>query len=170
MIKTRLIRLLSHAKKYILFQVIWKWLSLLCQIMMIFTASIFLENALFGGITGNRMLPDSIIVFVAVVLRSFCDRQAVYASYRASVDVKGTLREKIYEKLLKLGASYRESVATSEVVQMAAEGVEQLETYFGRYLSQLFYSVLAPLTLFVILSFVNVKARLRDGSAYWREQ
>lgn len=144
---------------------IWKWLSLLCQIMMIFTASILLENALFGGITGNRMLPGSIIVLV-VVLRSFCDRQAVYASYRASVDVKGTLRERIYEKLLKLGASYRESVATSEVVQMAAEGVEQLETYFGRYLSQLFYSVLAPLTLFVILSFVNVKARLRDGSAY----
>lgn len=41
---------------------------------------------------------------------------------------------------------------------MAAEGVEQLETYFGRYLSQLFYSLLAPLTLFVLLAFVNVKA------------
>ena len=59
---------------------------------------------------------------------------------------------------MKLGASYRENVATSEVVQMAAEGVEQLETYFGRYLSQLFYSLLAPVTLFVILAFVNVKA------------
>lgn len=64
------------------------------------------------------------------------------------------------EKLLKLGAAYRESVATSEVVQMAAEGVEQLETYFGRYLSQLFYSLLAPVTLFFILAFVNLKASL----------
>ena len=59
---------------------------------------------------------------------------------------------------MKLGASYRESVATSEVVQMAAEGVEQLETYFGKYLSQLFYSLLAPLTLFCILSLINKKA------------
>lgn len=80
------------------------------------------------------MLPGSIIVLVAVVLRSFFDRQAVYASYRTSVDVKGTLREKIYEKLLKLGASYRESVATSEVVQMAAEGVEQYHEFGGYYL------------------------------------
>lgn len=160
MIKTRLIQLLSHAKKYIVFQVIWKWLSLLCQIAMIFTVSTLLESALFGTMTGNHVLLGGITVFVAVVLRFFCDKQAVYASYQASVDVKSTLRKKIYEKLLKLGASYRESVATSEVVQMAAEGVEQLETYFGRYLSQLFYSVLAPLTLFVILSFVNVKASI----------
>ena len=67
------------------------------------------------------------------------------------MDVKRILREQIYGKLLKLGASYKESTATSEVVQMAAEGVEQLETYFGKYLSQLFYSLLAPVTLFVIL-------------------
>ena len=158
MIKTRLIRLLSQAKEYIVFQVVWKWLSLLCQVGMIFTAAMLLDNALSGTITVNRVLAGGITVLVAVILRFFCDRRAAYASYKASVDVKRILREKIYEKLLRLGASYRESVSTSEMVQMAAEGVEQLETYFGRYLSQLFYSLLAPLTLFVILSFVNLKA------------
>ena len=158
MIKTRLIKLLSHARKYIAFQVIWKWLSLLCQVVMIYTASMLLEGVLFGTLGQKQLLQDGIVVLVAVFLRSFCDRQASYASYEASVDVKRILRQKIYEKLLKLGASYRENVATSEVVQMAAEGVEQLETYFGRYLSQLFYSLLAPITLFIILSFVNVKA------------
>lgn len=76
------------------------------------------------------------------------DLRSHYASYETSVDVKRILRKKIYEKLLKLGASYRESAATSEVVQMTAEGVEQLETYFGKYLPQLFYSILAPVTLF----------------------
>lgn len=83
---------------------------------------------------------------------------AVRASYAASVDVKRILREKIYEKLLKLGASYKEQTSTSEIVQLATEGVEQLETYFGRYLPQLFYSLLAPITLFIVLSFVNWKA------------
>lgn len=160
MIKTRLVKLLSHAKKYIVFQVVWKWISLLCQIAMIYAASMLLESALFDAITKNQLLLYGIVIFIATSLRLICDRQASYASYEASVDVKRILREKLYGKLLKLGASYRESVATSEVVQMAAEGVEQLETYFGKYLSQLFYSLLAPITLFVILAFVNLKASL----------
>ncbi|MGN0130990.1 MAG: ABC transporter ATP-binding protein/permease [Lachnospiraceae bacterium] len=158
MIKTRLIKLLSHAKKYIVFQVIWKWLSLLCQVVMVYAVSVLLERALRDTIGKNDIRFYGIMVLAAVFVRHFCDRQASLASYKASVDVKRILREKIYGKLLKLGASYRESVATSEVVQMAAEGVEQLETYFGRYLSQLFYSLLAPVTLFIILSFVNFKA------------
>lgn len=160
MIKTRLVKLLSHAKKYIVFQVVWKWISLLCQIAMIYAASMLLESALFDAITKNQLLLYGIVILIAISLRLICDRQASYASYEASVDVKRILREKIYGKLLKLGASYRENVATSEVVQMAAEGVEQLETYFGKYLSQLFYSLLAPITLFVILAFVNLKASL----------
>lgn len=127
---------------------------------MIYAASLLLERALSERVTGNHLLMYGAMVLVAVLLRFFCDRQASYASYKASVDVKRILREKIYGKLLKLGASYRESVATSEVVQMAAEGVEQLETYFGRYLSQLFYSLLAPVTLFIILAFIDLKASL----------
>lgn len=75
--------------------------------------------------------------------------------YLSSKAVKRTLRELIYKKLLRLGSSYREQVKTSEVVQVAVEGVDQLETYFGAYLPQFFYSMLAPLTLFVVLSFVN---------------
>ena len=154
MIKTRLVKLLSHAKKYIVYQVLWQWLSLLCQVALIFQVATLAE----GIVNAGLLLRCVGIIIAAIIIRFFCDKQATYASYKASVDVKGTLRDKIYEKLLKLGASYRESVATSEVVQMAAEGVEQLETYFGRYLPQFFYSLLAPITLFVILSFVNIKA------------
>ena len=101
-----------------------------------------------------------VLVLIAMAFRFICDRRVSHASYRASVDVKRILRDKIYSKLLRLGAAYREKTATSEVVQMAAEGVEQLETYFGKYLSQLFYSLLAPVTLFVLLSFINWKASL----------
>ena len=154
MIKTRLVKLLSHAKKYIVYQVLWQWLSLLCQVALIFQVATLAE----GIVNAGLLLRCVGIIIAAIIIRFFCDKQATYASYKASVDVKGTLRDKIYEKLLKLGASYRESVVTSEVVQMAAEGVEQLETYFGRYLPQFFYSLLAPITLFVILSFVNIKA------------
>lgn len=160
MIKKRLVGLLSHAKKYIIYQVLWQWFSLLCQILMIYSASILLEQALFAEVTLQTGISYGALVLIAMALRFVCDRQASRASYRASVDVKRILRDKIYSKLLRLGAAYREKVTTSEVVQMAAEGVEQLETYFGKYLSQLFYSLLAPVTPFVILSFVNWQASL----------
>lgn len=158
MIKTRLLGLLSHAKKYIVFQVVWQWLSLLCQIVLIYLLAGLAEAALVGTMTRQMLSLYAGIAAGAVLCRFFCDRLASYASYKASVDVKKVLRDRIYEKLLRLGASYREQVATSGVVQMTAEGVEQLETYFGRYLPQLFYSLLAPVTLFVILSFVSFKA------------
>ena len=81
-------------------------------------------------------------------------------SYLSSKAVKKTLREKIYRKLLRLGSSYKEQVNTSEVVQVAVEGVDQLETYFGAYLPQFFYAMLAPLTLFGVLAFVSLPAAL----------
>ena len=70
------------------------------------------------------------------------------------------LRQKIYEKLLRLGPAYHQQVGTSETVQVAVEGVDQLEIYFGKYLPQLFYSLLAPLTLFCVLAFVNLPSAL----------
>ena len=79
-------------------------------------------------------------------------------SYLSSKSVKHTLRELIYQKLLRLGASYKNQVNTAEILQVAVEGVDQLETYFGAYLPQFFYAILAPLTLFALLSFVNFPA------------
>lgn len=92
-----------------------------------------------------------------VAVRFVCERMAARASYQASVDVKKILRQKIYGKMLRLGPSYREKVSTSEVMQVSTEGVEQLETYFGKYLPQLFYSLLAPVTLFAVLCRINLK-------------
>lgn len=158
MIRKRLLRLLSHAKKYIIYQVVWQWLALLCQIIMVYCVSVLLERALFGAVTSAMAILYGGIVLGALALRFLCDRRASYASYLASMDVKSILRDKIYRKLLRLGAGYREKVTTSEVVQMAAEGVEQLEIYFGKYLSQLIYSLTAPVTLFAILFFVNWQA------------
>lgn len=80
--------------------------------------------------------------------------------YLVSVDVKRILREKIYDQILRTGAPYNEYVSSSEVVQVSTEWVEQLETYFGKYLPQFFYSLLAPITLFIIFSQVNLKASI----------
>ena len=165
MIKTRLVRLLSHAKKYIVYNILWQWIALLAQILAVFSIA-----ELLGKVVDAENLPQALgelslgrtvfLLVLAVAVRFLCERMAARASYEASVDVKRILRKKIYEKLLRLGVSYKEKTSTSEVVQLSTEGVEQLEIYFGKYLPQLFYSLLAPLTLFLILSFVNLKASL----------
>jgi ABC-type transport system involved in cytochrome bd biosynthesis fused ATPase/permease subunit len=40
------------------------------------------------------------------------------------------------------------------------EGVDQLETYFGAYLPQFFYSMIAPITLFAVVSTISLKTAL----------
>lgn len=157
MIKTRLIGLLSHAKKYIVYNILWQWISLIAQICAIFSIAELFRKILISDYKDT--IPQTLIILgVCIITRFICDRRAAKASYSASVDVKQILRQKIYEKLLQLGASYREQISTSEIMQLSTEGVEQLEIYFGKYLPQLFYSLLAPLTLFIVLSFVSLKA------------
>lgn len=158
MIKTRLVGLLSHAKKYIAYTILWQWVALLSQILAIFSMAELLEQVVFGTVT-LPMIERTILIFAVVVLvRFLCERMGARSSYLAYVDVKRILREKIYEKMLRLGASYSEQVPSSEVVQVSTEGVEQLETYFGKYLPQLFYSLIAPITLFAVLCRVSLKA------------
>ena len=155
MIKVRLIKLLSHSKKYVVLQVLWQWISLIAQILLIFTLS-----GMIAGIFENTLPAFEIclpIILGCIAIRFLMEWLTSRTSYKASVDVKRILRSKIYEKLLRLGSSYRENVHTAEVVQLASEGVEQLEIYFGKYLSQFFYSLICPLTLFAILSFVNLR-------------
>lgn len=156
MIKVRLIKLLSHSKKYVVLQVLWQWISLIAQILLIFTLS-----GMIAGIFENTLPAFEIcltVILGCIGVRFLMEWLTSRTSYKASVDVKRILRSKIYEKLLRLGSSYRENVHTAEIVQLASEGVEQLEIYFGKYLSQFFYSLICPLTLFVVLSFVNLRA------------
>ena len=158
MIKTRLVGLLSHAKKYIVYTILWQWAALLSQVLAVFTIADLLERVVYRAVTVPVIEKTIMILALVVIIRFVCERMGARSSYLACVDVKRILREKIYEKMLKLGASYSEQVSSSEVVQVSTEGVEQLETYFGKYLPQLFYSLIAPLTLFIILCRVSLKA------------
>ena len=147
MINKRLIGTVAESKKYIAGNVVLQWCSLAANIAMMFSIT-------------NSLWATAAVAALALLIRFLCTTGASRMSYLSSKAVKKTLRERIYEKLLRLGASYNEQVKTSEVVQVAVEGVDQLETYFGAYLPQFFYAMLAPLTLFAVLCFVNVPAAI----------
>ena len=160
MINKRLIGTVSESKKYVAGNVALQWCALVANIAMICTLCHLLEQVCRKSAEANDLLLTAVVSIAAVAVRFACHVGAARMGYLSSRAVKRTLREMIYAKLLRLGASYREQVKTSEVVQVAVEGVDQLETYFGAYLPQFFYAMLAPLTLFAVLCFVNVPSAI----------
>mgnify|MGYP000876108785 CR=1 FL=1 len=160
MINKRLIGTVPDSKPYIAGNVALQWLSLLSNAGMIFSCAWFLQQLLEGAAAPRTLALPLAAGLAAVLVRGICTAGAGRMSFLAARSVKRTLRRSIYEKLLRLGPAYNQNVATSEAVQLAAEGVEQLETYFGAYLPQFFYSMLAPATLFALLAPVSLRAAL----------
>ena len=155
MINKRLMHIMGKSKKYVWSQVFFQWFSLLCNIVLMSGISLFLSQ-LSAGSTSGLWKNALWILLPALAIRYVCTVLASRVSHYAAKQVKERLRTMIYEKLLRLGLAYQQKARTSEVVQLAVEGVDQLEVYFGSYLPQLCYSLLAPLTLFAVLSFVSL--------------
>lgn len=158
MIDKRLMKEVPKAKKFVIKQVFMQWISLLCNICFVFLLSAILVDVMQNEMTKQKLLYVSLLVVVLIVIRVLTTRKAAHYSYLASCDVKDHLRTRLYKKLLELKNDYTSYVATSELVQLSVEGIDQLETYFGRYLPQFFYSMIAPVTLFVILVWFDVKS------------
>lgn len=155
MINKRLINTVEESKKYIAGNVIFQWCSLAANIGMMTNITYLLQNLFRKTADKKDIIITVAVAVIAVIIRFICSTMSSKMSYLSSKSVKKTLREMIYKKLLKLGTSYGEQIKTSEIVQISVEGVDQLETYFGAYLPQFFYAMLAPLTLFIYLSFIN---------------
>jgi len=156
MINKRLIGMVSDSKKHIARNVAFQWAALAANIAMLLAIARYLSRLLAGQ---PASLAGTLLVAAALAaVRFVCARQAAICSYRASRSAKQSLRRTILEKLLRLGPGYSSRVSTSEVVQVTVEGAEQLESYFGAYLPQFFYSMLAPLTLFCVLAPISLSA------------
>lgn len=158
MIKKRLIAELGDSKKYIAGNVAAQWVGMLSNAVMIFSLGSLLQKFVENKSAGVGVAVTAAVI--SLIVRAVCSFLQEKFSFLASKSVKKRLREMIFSKLLRLGSGYREKVSTSEVVQVSVEGIDQLETYFGQYLPQFFYAMLAPVTLFVMLSFVSFKSAL----------
>lgn len=158
MINKRLINLVHGCKKWVFLTVLMNWISLILNILAIISIGKYIEYTYLNGISSQRTLSTLSILIAAIVIRFICNYMAVKFSSKSSGDARLSLRDILYKKLLKLGIHYNETTSTSEVIQVAIDGIEQLEMYFGKYLPQFFYSLLAPITLFCVLSFISVKA------------
>ena len=159
MINKRLINYCEESKKYIVLTVLANWISLLCNIGIILIVGDFIGKLFTGDSLGNNIL-RLIILGMLILIRIAANLSYGHFSHKASEGVKVKLRDGIFGKLTRIGLNYNKVTSTSSVVQVAVEGVEQLEVYFGRYLPQFFYALLAPITLFILFSFISLKAAI----------
>ncbi len=156
MFDKRLLKLIPEARKYLLLAVAGNWAALVCYAVAMLALSSFLAALTLGSLDAAAVGQWAAISVAAMVLRFAFVSIAQLAGSKASAVGKAAIRERVYDKLVALGSSYKEQVSTTQAVQICGEGAEKLEVYLGQYLPQLFYAVLAPLTLFALFLFIDV--------------
>ncbi|UTY24667.1 ABC transporter ATP-binding protein/permease [Treponema denticola] len=160
MIHKRLTRSVPKSKKWILLSALSSWISLLCNTAITFVTVRFifgLYNSLLDKKTVFLLLSAA---SAALIIRVVAVRKRSYFSYRAGTEVKRTLRSMLYDKFISLKLNYSQYISMAEVTQIGTDGIEQLDSYFGAYLPQFFFSMAAPVTLFIILAPINFFAAL----------
>ena len=152
MFDKRLFSLVPGVMRHIAANVALQWLALLANVVLFVSVGGLLQSVLAGSAAGIDLVRTLLVAVVAVAVRLVCQAQATKQGLAASALAKQRVRTLVYDKLVHMGPSYRETVATSEATQLCVEGIEQLEAYFGNYLPQLFYSLIASVTLFFCLA------------------
>ncbi len=151
---------MADARKHVFAQVGWQWAGLLWSILIMYRLGWVADHLVQQRVQEITWLTAGVPLVSAALMRALCARNAARCSCLAGAAVKSRLRCLLFEKLSSLGPAYHSRVPTAEAVQLMSEGIEQLETYFGRYIPQLFYSLLAPLTLFLALCRISLRASL----------
>ena len=157
MFHKRMIKEFRENQKNIWGMVLTQWVMLIANVALMLQTAAFIAGMVRGENLQNQSIRLLVTLAVVVVVRSLMSLLNSKLSFEASKQVKARLRTMVYEKMMRLGSSYKEYFQTSEVVQITTEGVEQLEIYFGKYMPQFFYSMLAPVTLFVIVGTMSLK-------------
>ncbi len=139
-----------ESKKYIAGNIVLQFFELCLNALMIVLIAVSVQNLYEKTWALRDLLLPAAVIVCTLAARFFTTKYAARMSYLASRTVKQVMREKIYEKLLRLGVGYRAHVTTAELVQESVEGVDQLESYFGQYVPQFFYAFLAPVALFFL--------------------
>lgn len=155
MIHKRLTGSVPKSKKWILLSALSSWISLLCNVVITFVTVRFIFSLYNSSLDTKTVFVLSSAASAALIIRVIAVRKRSYFSYRAGTEVKRTLRSMLYDKFISLKLNYSQYISMAEVTQIGTDGIEQLDSYFGAYLPQFFFSMAAPVTLFIILAPIN---------------
>lgn len=157
MFHKRLLSEFKDTRKNVMRMVFSQWIMLIANILFLLTMAGFIEAMIVGEELQEKGVALIVTLGIVLFIRSLMSLWNTRVSFTTSKEVKKKLRTMVYEKLMRMGNQYKKFFQTSEIVQISTEGVEQLEIYFGKYVPQFFYSMLAPITLFVVVGAMSIK-------------
>lgn len=161
MLNKRLLELIPKVFTYTAQAVFFQWLSLLCNIAFTISICRFINYCFYNKTFNSQIFIETLgIAVISFLLRALFTKININITSRTSQQAKKILREKIFDKLCKIGISYKNYISTAEAVQVSVEGIDQLEIYFSQYIPQLFYSIISVVTLFVLFSIFSIKVAL----------
>ena len=160
MFHKRLMREFKENRSMIAGMVLTQWLMLFANIVLMLATADMVEAVVTEKDIPQTFIQLVVTLFLTLIVRGFLSYWNQQLSFCISKQLKERLRSLVYEKLMRMGSNYKNSLKTAEIVQISTEGVEQLEIYFGKYVPQFFYSMIAPLTLFVIVGGMSLKVAL----------
>lgn len=149
MFDKELMQLIGGNKKYVVCTVLLMILGMFANIGI--TASVC--RAVYFLIEGYAPLAfvyPAVSAAVAIAVRYVASRCTGSLKDVLGRKVKKELRERTYNKILRLGVRSTDGMSMAGLTQISMEGIEQLDLYYSAYLPQFFFSMIAPLLLFCI--------------------
>lgn len=159
MIEKEILAYCGKAKTYLAQSLAYNCCKLLANVVF----SAVLANFLNFFLKGEWLLSfplSGFLLILSLILRQVSLRNAWKANQELVKELKLELRQSLYRKVLELGTLYRETMTSQEVLQNGVEGIENLESYFGLYLGQLYYCICSTLILFLIILPIQAKVAL----------
>ena len=158
MIDKKLLALLEHNKKYIFYAVGLMIVGLFANLAI--TASIcyaiqYAAEYTSSGSNAQGFILPAVIVIIAMAIRYVTSRNIGDLKDTLGRNVKKDLRQKIYDKIIKLGVRTTDNMSMAGLTQLSMEGVEQLDLYYSAYIPQFFYAMIAPIILFIVTVRIN---------------
>ena len=158
MIDKKLLALLGHNKKYIFYAVGLMRVGLFANLAI--TASIcyaiqYAAEYTSSGSNAQGFILPAVIVIIAMAIRYVTSRSIGDLKDTLGRNVKKDLRQKIYDKIIKLGVRTTDNMSMAGLTQLSMEGVEQLDLYYSAYIPQFFYAMIAPIILFIVTVRIN---------------
>ena len=159
MIDKELFKLIGGNKKYIFIAVLLQAIGLIANVAI--TGSVcYAVYLLTQNAEAVKFVYPLIGAVIGIIVRYICSRATGDIKDKLGRSVKKDLRERVYNKIVKLGVKTTDGMSMAGLTQVSVEGVEQLDLYYSSYLPQFFFAMIAPVILFLICVWIDWRTAL----------
>ena len=111
-----------------------------------------IDGLIRGEAVFERYFPWLAALLAAKLLAGWFFR---FSQYRASSQTKLTIRDSVYAHALKLGPAVLDRKRTGELVNIAVDGMDWIELFYGVYFIQFIVGMATPIILCVYIGLVD---------------